>query len=65
MFIKGSYIGIHACVGLLEVGYKVASLDNLSNSSVEALKRVKETKGNEIKSYERYIADFALLDALL
>lgn len=36
------YIGSHTCVELLNSGYEIVVLDNLSNSSAEALNRVKE-----------------------
>ena len=35
------YIGSHTCVALLDEGYEVAILDNLSNSSMEAVERIK------------------------
>jgi nucleoside-diphosphate-sugar epimerase len=34
------YIGSHTCIELLAAGYELVVLDNLSNSSVESLKRV-------------------------
>jgi len=34
------YIGSHTCIELLNAGYKLVVLDNLSNSSVESLKRM-------------------------
>ncbi len=46
------YIGSHTCVQLLEAGYEVTVVDNLSNSSVEALKRVEKITGKSIKFYE-------------
>ena len=36
------YIGSHACVALMEAGYEVVVLDNLCNSSVVALQRLRE-----------------------
>ncbi|MDN4071766.1 UDP-glucose 4-epimerase GalE [Fictibacillus terranigra] len=36
------YIGSHTCVQLLNEGYDIVVLDNLSNSQVESLNRVKE-----------------------
>ncbi|BAM78758.1 UDP-glucose 4-epimerase [Cyanidioschyzon merolae strain 10D] len=39
------YIGSHTVVELLESGYDVVVLDNLSNSSEEALRRVRELTG--------------------
>ncbi len=39
------YIGSHACVALMEAGYKVVILDNLCNSSVVVLQRLQEICG--------------------
>jgi UDP-glucose 4-epimerase len=36
------YIGSHACVELLQAGYNVIVVDNLSNSKAESLNRVKK-----------------------
>ena len=36
------YIGSHACVSLLENGYDVVVVDDLSNASAEALRRVEK-----------------------
>jgi UDP-glucose 4-epimerase len=41
------YIGSHACVVLLEDGWDVAVVDNLSSSSEESLRRVREITGRE------------------
>ena len=35
------YIGSHTCLELLNQGHEVVVFDNLSNSSVESLNRVK------------------------
>jgi UDP-glucose 4-epimerase len=42
------FIGSHACLEFLEAGYEVVVLDNLSNSSEEALNRVRELTGKEL-----------------
>lgn len=42
------YIGSHTCVELLEAGYEVIVLDNLSNSCEESLKRVQELTGKAL-----------------
>ena len=34
------YIGSHTCVELLEAGHEVVVVDNLCNSSKEAIRRV-------------------------
>lgn len=47
------YIGSHTSVQLLEAGYRVTVVDNLSNSSYEAIKRVEEITGKSIKFYEK------------
>ena len=46
------YIGSHTCVELLENNKEVVVLDNLSNSSEEALNRVKRITGKEVKFYK-------------
>jgi len=42
------YIGSHVCVELLEQGYQVVVLDNLSNGSEIALQRVQEITGRPL-----------------
>ena len=39
------YIGSHTCVELLNKGYKVVIVDDLSNSKKEAVRRIKEITG--------------------
>ena len=39
------YIGSHTCVELIQRGYRVAILDNLSNSSVAVLERIERITG--------------------
>ncbi|MBR6764748.1 MAG: UDP-glucose 4-epimerase GalE [Clostridia bacterium] len=51
------YIGSHTCVALLEAGYEVCVIDNLDNSSYEAVKRVEELTGKKIAFYEKDILD--------
>lgn len=46
------YIGSHACVELLNDGYEVVVLDNLSNSSEESLRRVEKITGKKIPFYK-------------
>ena len=42
------YIGSHTVVELLNAGYKVTVIDNLSNSNQEALNRVKRITGKDL-----------------
>lgn len=51
------YIGSHTCVELLNAGYDVVVVDNLSNSCKESLKRVQEITGKTLKFYEVDILD--------
>ena len=46
------YIGSHTAVELLETGYNVVVVDNLSNSSAESLKRVEKITGKKLDFYE-------------
>ena len=59
------YIGSHTCVELLEAGHEVVVLDNLSNSSPEALRRVQEITGRKLTFVEGDIRDRAVLRGLL
>lgn len=52
------FIGSHTCVELLENGYEVIVMDNLVNSKREALSRIKQITGKDIKFYQTDILDF-------
>lgn len=56
------YIGSHTCVQLLEAGYDVVVLDNLSNSKPEALRRISAITGKSFMFLEGDILDRELLD---
>jgi UDP-glucose 4-epimerase len=56
------YIGTHTCVELLNNGYEIVVLDNLSNSKPEALNRVKELTGKDVKFYEVDLLDRVRLE---
>ena len=58
------YIGSHACVELLEAGYEVVVIDNLSNSKAESLNRVKEITGQSAIFYENDICDKTALSKI-
>ncbi|WP_342480555.1 UDP-glucose 4-epimerase GalE [Paenibacillus sp. FSL L8-0340] len=46
------YIGSHTIVELLDEGYDVVIVDNLSNSKIEVLQRIKEITKKDFKFYE-------------
>ena len=58
------YIGSHACVELLNAGYEVVVVDNLSNSKEEALRRVEEITGKSLKFYKADLLDSQALDTI-
>ncbi|GGE86739.1 UDP-glucose 4-epimerase GalE [Shewanella carassii] len=55
------YIGTHTLVELLAAGKEVVVIDNLSNSSVEALARVEEISGKSVLFYQGDILNKAFL----
>ncbi|PMG42166.1 UDP-glucose 4-epimerase GalE [Shewanella sp. 10N.286.52.B9] len=55
------YIGSHTIVELLKIGTDVVVIDNLSNSSLESLSRVKSITAQQVTFYEGDILDKALL----
>jgi UDP-glucose 4-epimerase len=58
------YIGSHTCVELLENGYQVVVVDNLSNSSAESLKRVEKITGKSVDFRQFDLCDTNKLRAL-
>jgi len=58
------YIGSHTCVELLNAGYDVVVVDNLANSKLESLSRVKEITGREPKFYQEDLLNKAGLETI-
>ena len=60
------FIGSHTCVELLDAGYDVVVVDDLSNASEVALKRVEKIAGRPVRAFYRGdVRDGALLDRIL
>lgn len=59
------FIGSHTCVALLEAGYTVIVADNLSNSKVETLERVKQITGRNITFYQIDVTVAAAVEQIL
>ncbi|MFZ2464456.1 MAG: SDR family NAD(P)-dependent oxidoreductase, partial [Caldibacillus thermoamylovorans] len=55
------YIGSHAAVELLESGYDIVVVDNLSNCKIEAVNRVKEITGKDFPFYEADLLNYGAL----
>ena len=51
------YIGSHTCIAMQNAGYEFVVIDNLDNSSSEALKRVESITGKPIKFYKEDVRD--------
>ena len=58
------YIGSHTIIELLASGHSVVVVDNLSNSSVESLRRVEEITSQSVPFYEFDLRDRARLAEL-
>jgi len=56
------YIGSHTCLELLQAGYDVVVVDNLSNSKVEPLQRVQALTGKALQFEPVDLLDKAELD---
>ena len=51
------YIGSHTCVELLNAGYEIVVVDNLSNSCEESLRRVEKISGQKLQFYKADIRE--------
>lgn len=58
------YIGSHTCLELLRAGHQVIVVDNLCNSSREAVNRVEKLAGKSIIFYQADVTDEAALAAI-
>lgn len=58
------FIGSHTVVELLESGYGVVVIDNLSNASKESLARVEKITGKSVVFYENDVRDEAALERI-
>ena len=63
IFITGGtgYIGSQTCVELLNSGYEVVIYDNLSNSNVQVLERIKAITGKQPAFIQGDIRDEELM----
>ncbi len=58
------YIGSHTCVELLDSGYEVVIVDDLSNSELEPMKRIKALTGKSLSFHQVNILDKDALNAV-
>ena len=55
------YIGSHTCLQLIEAGYEIVVVDNLSNSSAESLNRVKSLSGKSFTFIQADIRNMTVM----
>lgn len=58
------YIGSHTIVELITAGHSVITVDNLTNSSQESLRRVEQITGKEVPFYNLDLRDKEALDEI-
>ena len=58
------YIGSHTCVEMLNAGYEITVIDNLSNSREESLRRVQELTGKSVTFHKVDLLDRPALEAV-
>lgn len=51
------FIGSHTCVSLVQAGYQVVVMDNLSNSTVESIARIELITGKHLRFYHTDMRD--------
>jgi UDP-glucose 4-epimerase len=59
------YIGSHTCLELLQAGYSVIVVDNLSNSKFESLRRVQEITGKSLEFHQVDLLDYDALERVI
>ena len=58
------FIGSHTVVELLDSNYEVVIIDNLSNSSIDVVDKIKEITGKEVDFYENDVCDEDALEEI-
>jgi UDP-glucose 4-epimerase len=58
------YIGSHTCISLLEAGHTVFVADNLCNSKVETIDKIKHITNKEVTFYQIDVTDEKALDTI-
>ena len=58
------YIGSHTCVELLDAGYEIVIIDNLSNSKIEVVDKIKDITNKDFRFYEGDCCDKNILSKI-
>ena len=56
------YIGSHTCCELLDNGYEVIIVDNLSNSKEDVIDKIEKITGKKVKFYKGDVCNYELID---
>ena len=58
------YIGSHTCVELLNSGYDVVIVDNLSNSKEDVIEKIETITGKKVKFYKEDVCNYEALNRI-
>ena len=58
------FIGSHTAVEVLNAGHDVVIVDDLSNSKIGVLDKIKQITGKEVKFYQNDVCDKVALDKI-
>lgn len=58
------FIGSHTCVELLNAGYEVVVVDNLSNSKIDVVDKIKKITGKSLIFYQDDVCDSKALEKI-
>lgn len=58
------YIGSHTCVEFLDAGHQVVIVDNLSNSSIETISRIKKITNKDVIFYQIDVTNEEKMDLI-
>src|SRR5450432_3651505 len=56
------FIGSHTCVALMHAGYAVTVIDNLANSKIAVLDRIRSLGGNGLEFHQADLRDTKALE---
>lgn len=58
------FIGSHTCCCLLDEGYEVVVVDNLSNSKIDVVEKIKTITGKDFIFYQEDVCDYEAMDKI-
>ncbi|MBQ2640235.1 MAG: UDP-glucose 4-epimerase GalE [Bacilli bacterium] len=58
------FIGSHTCVELLDNDYEVVIVDNLSNSNIDVLDKIKKITGKQVQFYQEDVCNYMAIDEI-